>query len=486
MRVTGSEEGSTMVGSKRRSAVSRSPLLLGQRHLPCVAAALLAAVLAAPASVFAQRGMSADAEKAPARLEALHSTLDRAAQAVLPKVVAWRRTLHQHPELGNREFRTSKLLADELRALGYQVRTGVAHTGVVGVLSGGRPGPVVALRADMDALPVVEETGLPFASKVRAEYNGREVGVMHACGHDFHMAMALGAATVLAGMKAELPGTVKIIFQPAEEGAPAGEEGGAELMVREGALDSPKVDAIFGLHVGITPLEAGSITFRPGGLMAASDTLRITVRGRQTHGAMPWAGVDPIVVASQIVLGLQTIVSRQIELPKAPAVITIGMIEGGTRVNIVPDEVRLSGTIRTFDANMQKQIHERIHSTAEAIAASAGASAQVAIDPGNPVTYNDPALTARMTPSLRRVAAGVFNPEADRTTTAEDFSYYQQQVPGLYFFLGVARKGTDPASWAANHSPRFDPDESALVVGVRALASLACDYLVLAAESGAR
>jgi amidohydrolase len=372
---------------------------------------------------------------------------------------------------------TSKLLADRLRALGYEVRTGVAKTGVVAILRGGKPGPVVALRSDIDALPVTEETGLPFASTERAQFNGREVGVMHACGHDFHMAMLMGAAEVLAGLKADLPGTVKLIFQPAEEGAPAGEEGGADLMVKEGVLENPKVDAIFGLHVGITPLEAGSISFRPRGIMAASDTLSITVRGRQTHGAMPWAGVDPVVVAAQIVLGLQTIISRQADLTTAPAVITVGTIEGGNRSNIVPDEVRMTGTIRTFDSDMQKKIHAEITRTVEHIAEAGGAKAEVKITIGNSVTYNDPALTDRMTPSLKRVAAGTFNPNAQVTTGAEDFSEYQKHVPGLFFFLGIAPKGTAPASWAANHSPRFNPDESALITGVRALASVAVDYL---------
>jgi amidohydrolase len=417
----------------------------------------------------------AGAQPAPA-LDALHARLDKAAEAVMPKVVTWRRELHAHPELGNQEVRTSAFLAEQLRSLGYEVRTGVAKTGVVALLKGGRPGPVVALRADIDALPVTEETGLPFASKERGQYNGREVGVMHACGHDFHMSILLGAAEVLAGMKADLSGTVKIVFQPAEEGVP-GEPGGAEVMVKEGVLENPRVDAMFGLHVGITPLEAGSITFRPKGLMAAGDTYRILVKGRQTHGAMPWAGVDPIVVASQIVLGLQTVVSRQVDLTLAPAVVTVGTIEGGSRHNIVPDEVRMSGTIRTFDPEMRKDILARVKRTAESIAAAAGAAAEVILDEGYPVTWNDPALTERMTPSLRRVAAATFNPNAQPTTTSEDFSYYGQKVPALYFFLGVAPRGADPATWAANHSPRFSPDEAALITGVRALASLAADFL---------
>ena len=444
-------------------------------HLRLVAASLLVVASTVPAG--AQTGRSQPPMSKAATLDALHVRIDRDADAVLPKVVALRRLLHQHPELGNREVQTSKLLADRLRALGYEVRTGVAKTGIVAVLHGGKPGPVVALRSDMDALPLTEDTGLPFASTERAQFNGREVGVMHACGHDFHMAMLMGAAEILAGMKADLTGTVKIIFQPAEEGAPAGEEGGAELMVKEGALENPKVDAIFGLHVGITPLEAGSISFRPKGIMAASDTFSITVRGRSTHGAMPWAGVDPIVVSAQIVLGLQTLISRQADLTTAPAILTVGTIEGGNRFNIVPDEVRLTGTIRTFDADMQKQIHEGVVRTAEHIAAASGAKAEVKIEIGNPVTWNDPALTDRMIPSLKRVAVGTFNPNAQVTTTAEDFSAYQKQVPGLFIFLGVAAKGSAPASWAANHSARFNPDESALITGVRALASVAVDFL---------
>jgi amidohydrolase len=414
----------------------------------------------------------------------LHEQIDRGAQQVMSRVIAWRRDFHQHPELGNREVRTSGIVADHLRALGLEVRVNIAHTGVVGVLRGGKPGPVVALRADMDALPVTEEVDVPFKSTVRAEYAGREVGVMHACGHDAHMSMLMGAAEVLAGLKANLPGTVVFLFQPAEEGAPAGEDGGAALMIKEGALDNPKVEAVFGLHV--FPFEAGGIRFRPRGIMAASDTLTIRVRGRQTHGGLPWDGVDPIVVSSQIILGLQTIISRQSNLATAPAILTIGRIEGGNRSNIIPDEVTMEGTIRTFDPDMQRQIHERIRRTVTGIAQSAGATADTTIATGNPVTYNDPALTERMTPSLRRVAAGEFNPDAPVTTTAEDVSLYLSKVPGLYFFLGVTPKGADPATVAANHSPRFFVDEGALVTGVRALASLAVDFLTGAGLREAR
>jgi len=405
----------------------------------------------------------------------LHERLDRAATQVMPNVIAWRRDFHQNPELGNREVRTSRIVAEHLRGLGLEVRTGIARTGVVGVLRGGKPGPVVALRADMDALPVTEELDLPFKSTVRTEYNGRQVGVMHACGHDAHMAMLMGAAEVLAGMKVDLAGSVVFLFQPAEEGAPSGEEGGAEEMIKEGALDNPKVDAVFGLHV--FPFEAGSIFVRPAGIMAAGDTIRITVRGRQTHGALPWEGVDPIVVASQIVLGLQTIVSRQANLTTAPVVVTLGVIQGGSRSNIIPDEVKMEGTMRTFDQAMRQAIQERVRRTVMGIAQSAGATAEVSIVPGNPITYNDPALTARMLPTLKRVAAGRFDPNAPVSTTSEDFSQYQRKVPGVFFHLGVAPKGADPTKVEPNHSPRFFVDESALVTGVRALASLAVDYL---------
>jgi len=405
----------------------------------------------------------------------LDAEIDRRAAQVEGKVVEWRRDIHAHPELSNREVRTAQIVAAHLRALGLEVRTGVAHNGVVGVLRGGRPGPVVALRADMDALPVTEEVDVPFASKLRATYNGQDVGVMHACGHDAHTAILMGVAEVLAGMRSDLPGTVKFIFQPAEEGVPAGEDGGAAMMIAEGALDDPKPGAIFGLHV--FPYPAGQIRYRPGGTMAAADGLRIVVHGRQTHGALPWAGVDPIVVASQIVLGLETIVSRQVDITAAPAVVTIGAINGGVRNNIIPDSVVMIGTIRTFDPAVQRDIHERVRRTAESIAQSAGATAQVTIEPGVPVTYNDPALTERMVPTLRRVAGagnvGLNTP----LTPAEDFSRYQQKIPGLFFFLGITPPGTDPRTAAPNHSPRFFVDEAAFPVGVRSLAHLAVDYL---------
>jgi amidohydrolase len=405
----------------------------------------------------------------------LDAEVDRRATQVEGKVVAWRRDIHAHPELSNRETRTAEIVAQHLRSLGLEVRAGVAHTGVVGVLRGGRPGRVVALRADMDALPVTEEVDVPFASRVRATYNGQDVGVMHACGHDTHTAMLMGAAEVLAGMRRDLPGTVVFIFQPAEEGPPAGERGGAELMIAEGALDNPKPDAIFGLHV--LPYPAGEIRYRPGGAMASSDGLRIVVRGRQTHGAQPWAGVDPIVVAAQVVMGLQTIASRQVDITAAPAIVTVGVINGGVRNNIIPDSVVMLGTIRTFDAAMRRDIHERVRRTAESIALSAGATARVTVDTGPPVTYNDPALTEQMLPTLRQVAGAANVHLAQPLTPAEDFSRYQERIPGLFFFLGITPPGADPRTVAANHSPRFFVDEAALPVGVRALAHVAVDYL---------
>ena len=446
-----------------------NPLAFRLRALPLppaiVCGLVSTALLATTSSAHAQATVS----------DPILREIDRRAAQVERKVVAWRRDLHQHPELSNREVRTGKLVAEHLRRLGLEVRTGVAHTGVVGLLRGGKPGPVVALRADMDALPVAEEVNLPFASKVRTTYNGREVGVMHACGHDTHVAMLMGVAEVLSGIRQALPGSVKFIFQPAEEGSPAGEEGGAELMIRQGVLENPKPDAIFGLHV--FPFPTGRIAYRPEGIMASSDNLRIVVRGRQTHGALPWEGVDPIVVASQVILGLQTITSRQTEVTAAPAVVTIGSLHGGVRNNIIPDSVEMLGTIRAFDPAMQKDIHERIRRTAEMIARSAGATAEVRIDMGNPVTYNDPALTARMSSTLKRVVGDSAVSIGPPTTTAEDFSRYQQRIPGFFFFLGVAPKGTNPKEAAPNHSPRFFADESALPVGVRSLAHLAVDYL---------
>lgn len=401
--------------------------------------------------------------------------------ALEPQVIAWRRDLHQHPELGNREFRTASVVAEHLRSLGFDdVRTGVAHTGVVGLLKGGRPGGVVALRADMDGLPVTEEVELPFASKARAVWNGEEVGVMHACGHDCHVAILMGVASVLAGMRADIPGSVKFIFQPAEEMPPEGEEGGAALMIKEGVLENPTPSAIFGLHV-TSRQPVGVIGYRPGPTMASSDKFRITVQGKQTHGAAPWLGVDPIVTSAQIVLGLQTIVSRTLDLNREPAVVTVGAIKGGVRENIIPDSVEMRGTIRSFDEDMRDAIHDRVTQLAEGISTASRATCKVCITRNYPVTRNDPVLTEQMLPTLTRVASTGPRPMGievvPKVTGAEDFSFFQRLIPGLFFFVGVTPPDIDPATAYSNHSPRFVADERGLEVGVRALANLAVDYL---------
>jgi amidohydrolase len=438
-------------------------------------AALLATLAAA--SPLAAQAPAAGAPATGAPVGALDAEIGRAVAGVMPKVVTWRRDFHQHPELGNRETRTAGIVAAHLRRLGLEVRTGVAKTGVVGVLRGGRPGKTVALRADMDALPVTEQVDLPFASKVRTTYNGQDVGVMHACGHDMHVAMLMGAAEALAGMKAELPGTVVFVFQPAEEGPPAGEEGGAMLMLKEGVFNNPKPDAVFGLHVGVTPAEAGHLSYKPLGMMAAADFFSVTVRGRQVHGATPWAGVDPIVAASQVVVGLQTVVSRQSDLTASPVVVTVGAFNGGVRNNIIPDSVVLQGTIRTFDPAVRREVHARVRRTAEQIAASQGATAQVVIEERTPVTANDPALAERMAATLRRVA-GAGNVSLTRPVTgAEDFGYFAERVPGLFVFVGVRPKGSPESAFVSNHSPRFFADEAALPAGTRALVALASDFL---------
>ena len=406
----------------------------------------------------------------------LDKRIDAAARAAEPKVIEWRRDFHQNPELSNRETRTAKVVAEHLRSLGIEVKTGVAHTGVVGILKGGKPGPVVALRADMDALPVTEEVDVPFKSKARGEYNGQEVGVMHACGHDSHVAIMMGVAQILAGMQKELAGTVKFIFQPAEEGAPAGEKGGASLMVEEGVLDNPKPDVIFGLHV-ISGIPSGTVTYRAGPLMASADWVYITVKGKQTHGAWPWMGIDPIITGSQIVMGLQNIVSRQIDVSKEPAVVTIATFHGGARKNIIPDSAELAGTIRTFDDGMQEDIHARIKHVAQNIAEANGATAEVKIEKAVPVTSNDEKLTERMVPTLKRVVGEDKVRPQTRVMVAEDFSYFQKKVPGLFIFLGVTPPDQDMKAAAPNHSPRYYIDEPALVNGVKALTGLTLDYM---------
>ena len=404
----------------------------------------------------------------------LHRTIDERAAAVEQEMLGWRRHLHQHPELSNREAETANYVAERLRSFGLEPKMGVGRHGIVATLQGAQPGPVVALRADMDALPVREESGLPFASTAMGEFEGRSVPVMHACGHDAHMAMLLATAKILSALQPQLRGTVKFIFQPAEEGAPTNElPAGADLMVREGALRSPDVAAVFGVHV-FANIPSGHIGYRSGPLMAASDQYEIVVRGRQTHGANPWNGVDPIVVGSQIVLGLQTIVSRQVDITAQPAIITVGQFESGVRNNIIPDTARLVGTIRTFDEAVRKDVHERITRTAQRIAESAGASATVLFGRYTPVTINDPALTRHVLPTLQRVTSNVS--EVPLFTTAEDFSFYQRAVPGVFVFLGITPP--DQVGKAdANHAPRFMVDEKALLTGVRTLSYLAVDYL---------
>jgi len=417
------------------------------------------------------------------RIEAssLAPSIDQQATALEAQVLAWRRDFHAHPELGNREFRTAGIVAAHLRSLGLdEVRTEVAITGVVGVLHGGLPGPVVALRADMDGLPVEERADVPFASKVRAVWNGEDVGVMHACGHDAHVAVLMGVASILAGLRERLRGSVKFIFQPAEEMPPEGEDGGARMMIAEGALEKPVPRAIFGLHV-TSRLPLGAVGYRPGATMASSDKLKITVHGSQTHGAAPWLGVDPIVTAAQVVLGLQTIVSRGVDISREPAVVTIGAIKGGVRENIIPDSVEMRGTIRTFDEAMRDDIHERVTTMSEAIARGSRARCTVCIDKNYPVTVNHPELTAAMLPTMQRVAGDGLR-LVDKVTGSEDFSFFQRVVPGFFFFIGVTPVGQDPERVAPNHSPRFYVDEDALLTGVRSLAHLACDFLQAAAS----
>jgi len=408
----------------------------------------------------------------------LNTKADKMAEEMEQQVIEWRRYFHQNPELSNREFETAKKIAAHLESLGMEVQTEVAKTGVVGILKGGKPGPVVALRADIDALPVTERTPVPFASKVVSEYNGVKTGVMHACGHDTHIAILMATAEVLSKMKKDLSGTVKFIFQPAEEGAPPGEEGGAKLMVKEGVLKNPDVDVAFGLHIAAgSPV--GQINYKPGGIMAAADRFVIKVNGKQAHGSTPWASVDPIVTAAQIINGLQTIVSRQTELTKEAAVISVGMIKGGVRNNIIPEEVEMIGTIRTLDTDMQKKIHEKIRLTATKIAESMGATADVDIQIGYPVTYNDPELTTKMAPTLERVAGKDQVQVVNAITGAEDFSFFQKEVPGLYFFLGgkPLEAGDDGPKLGGHHTPDFYIDESGLVLGVKTMLNLTLDYM---------
>ena len=411
----------------------------------------------------------------------LQAKIDQQAKELEPKVIEWRRHFHEFPELSNRETKTGAYVAEHLRKLGIEVQYPVAKTGVVGILKGAKPGPVIALRADIDALPVTERNSLPFASKERTTFNGQETGIMHACGHDTHTAILMAVAEILSKNRSELKGTVKFIFQPAEEGAPAGEEGGAALMVREGVLENPKVDVIFGMHIqSISKL--GMITYKPAGMMAASDWFSIKVKGKQSHGAAPWMGIDPIVIGAQIVSGLQTIISRQTDLTKEAAVITIGRFQAGVRENIIPEEAYLGGTIRTLDEAMQEKIHEKIRLTATKIAESGGATAEVTIEKRAPLTYNDPALTEKMVTSLQK-AAGVENVmRINPVTGSEDFSEYQKKVPGLFFFVGAMPPDQDPTKVPAHHTPDFMIDEKGMLTGLRAMLNVTMDYMYMPAQ----
>jgi amidohydrolase len=404
--------------------------------------------------------------------------IDRQSEDLYEKVVEWRRHFHQYPELSNREFETAKVIEAHLRELGLEVQTGIAHTGVVGILEGGKPGPVVGLRADMDALPVRERVDLPFASRVEADYLGNVVPVMHACGHDTHMAILMGVAEMLTNVKDEIPGTIKFIFQPAEEGTPPGEDGGAEMMVEEGVLKDPDVEVIFGLHIG-SQLPIGHINYRPGGIMAAANRFSIEVKGVQTHGARPWGGVDPIVASAQIINNLQSIVSRQTELTKEAAVITVGIIRAGVRNNIIPEEAYMEGTIRTLDTDMQERLFEQMHRTVEYTAKSFGAEATLTIYDGYPVTYNDPELTAMMAPTLEKVAGSENTHVVNAITGAEDFSFFQREIPGLYFFIGGMPADMNPADAAPHHTPDFYIEEEGMKTGLRAMANLAIDYMLM-------
>ena len=403
------------------------------------------------------------------------TAIDKQATAILPKVIEWRRYLHQHPELSNREYQTAQYIADHLKKLGLEVQTGIAKTGIVAILRGGQPGPVVALRADMDALPVKERVDVPFKSTVRAEYMGDTVSVMHACGHDSHVAMLMGAAEILAAMKKEVPGTVKFFFQPAEEGPPGTEEGGAALMVKEGCMDNPKVDVVFGMHIE-SDIEVGNFEYKSGAFMASSDWFTINIKGKQSHGSQPWKGVDPIVVGTEIVNALQTIVSRQSELTKAPVVITVGKFHSGVRPNIIPEDAVLQGTIRTLDSKMQKETFARIEKMATAIAEAMGAKADVTFENKTLVTYNDPALVKMMVPTLERTAGKDNVREREWVTGSEDFSYYGEKAPSFFVYFGGMPKGADKSKAPPHHTPDFYIDDSRLDVGVKAFCNWVFDY----------
>ena len=406
--------------------------------------------------------------------DALADKVLELAKEVEPKVIQWRHWIHENAELSNREFKTAAYIAAHLKSLGIEVQEGVAKTGVVGILKGGKPGPTIGLRADMDGLPVKERVDLPWASKQMGEYNGEPVPVMHACGHDTHVAILMGVAEVLSQVKKDIQGTVKFVFQPAEEGAPAGEEGGAALMVKEGVTKG--MDVIFGLHIN-SQTEVGKVMYRPNGIMAAVNSFEINIKGKQTHGSTPWTGIDPVVTAAQIINNAQTIVSRSLPLTTAAAVLTFGKIEGGVRSNIIPEEVNMVGTIRTLDADMRETLFERFRTIVQNTAESNGAEATLSIDQGYPVTYNDPQLTAMMGSTFVEViGAENVNSNMNAITGAEDFSFFQQEIPGLFFFLGGMPKGQDPAKAAPHHTPDFYVDDAGMLDGIKLMSRLVVDY----------
>lgn len=406
----------------------------------------------------------------------LKQKIETAINRIEPQCIAWRQEIHKHPELGNREVNTAKLVAAHLRKLGIEVKEGVGKTGVVGILRGGKPGPCVALRADMDALPVTERANIPYASKEKTTYNGQEVGVMHACGHDTHVAMLMSTAEVLAGIKNELKGTVKFIFQPAEEGAPEGEEGGAALMVKEGVMENPKVDVVFGMHIE-SAIEEGTIEYKSGSFMAAADFFTIKVKGKPSHGSQPWLGIDPIAASAQIIQGLQNIVSRQSELTKAPVVITVGKIQSGVRNNIIPEDAIMLGTIRTLDSDMQKKVHQQFRHTIKTIGDASGVSTEVIIDTKTLVTYNDPVLVKKMLPSLETAIGAKNLKEREWVTGAEDFSYYGTKAPAFFLYLGGMPKGNDPKTAPPHHTADFFVTDSAMKTGIQAFCQLVTDYM---------
>lgn len=420
---------------------------------------------------FASMNVAAQKEQAALKLKT-----DAAVEKIEAKCIAWRRDFHQHPELGNHETRTAGIVAAHLRSLGIEVKEGIAKTGVVGILKGSKPGPVIGLRADMDGLPITERNDLPFISKEKANYSGQEVGVMHACGHDSHTAILMSVAEILSGIKKDIKGTIVFVFQPSEEGPPPGEEGGASLMIKEGVMDNPKMDVMFGLHIE-SGIESGQIQYKPGAFMASADEFTVKVNGKGSHGSQPWRSIDPIVISAQIINGLQTVVSRQSDITKAPVIISVGKISAGVRFNIIPEESIMSGTIRTLDNEMRPQVLEKIRTMVTKIAEANGATAETSFNQKTLVTYNDPLLVKKILPSLETAAGKENVIERQWVTTAEDFSYYGTKAPAFFFYLGGMKKGNDPQKAPSHHTPDFVIDESGFKTGIKAFCHLVVDYM---------